>query len=84
MAEITKLLTPGQVAEILGVHEKTAERLARRGELPGFRVGRYWRFDSEELSRWISAKSQGGIDRPTVAAVASRLPAVPSKSISTR
>ncbi len=61
MAEITKLLTPAEVGEILGVHSKTVERMARRGELPGIRIGRYWRFAPVELSRWLADKSKGGL-----------------------
>jgi excisionase family DNA binding protein len=61
MAEITKLLTPAEVGGILGVHAKTVERMARRGELPGIRIGRYWRFAPVELSRWLTEKSKGGL-----------------------
>ena len=60
---VTKLLTPVEVGDLLTIHPKTAMRLASRGELPGFRVGRYWRFDPGTISRWIAEKSQRGVDK---------------------
>jgi excisionase family DNA binding protein len=39
-----KLLTDVDVAEMLGLHRKTVQRMARSGELRGYRLGRYWRF----------------------------------------
>jgi excisionase family DNA binding protein len=63
-----KLLTPAEVGEILGVHPKTVMRLAARGELPGRRVGRYWRFAEKNIAAWI--------DRPTMAGLAFEVPTV--------
>ena len=31
---------------------ETIRRLARRGEIPSFKVGRGWRFDEDALQRW--------------------------------
>jgi excisionase family DNA binding protein len=39
-----KLLTDADVAEMLGLHRKTVQRMARTGTLRGYRLGRYWRF----------------------------------------
>lgn len=68
MAEITKLLTPVEVGGILGVHPKTVMRLAARGELPGIRVGRYWRFSEKNIAAWI--------DRPVSTGLACEVPTV--------
>jgi excisionase family DNA binding protein len=49
-----KLLTDSEVAYLLGLHRKTVQRMARSGELRGYRLGRYWRFrvaDVEALVR---------------------------------
>jgi excisionase family DNA binding protein len=46
-------------AAFLGVHEQTVRRLARRGAIPCFKVGRDWRFRREALIRW-SEEQQGG------------------------
>lgn len=37
-------------AGLLKVHPKTVQRLARGGEIPAVRIGRYWRF---RASIWI-------------------------------
>ncbi len=41
--------TPARLASILGVHVDTVRRLARAGRLPGYKVGRLWRFPSEDV-----------------------------------
>lgn len=43
-----------QAAEMLGVSEKTIERLINRGELPGFRVGWKWRVMLSDLEAYVS------------------------------
>ena len=45
------LLTDAEAAELLGLHPKTIQRLARTGELPAVRVGRYWRFRASALNQ---------------------------------
>ncbi len=41
----------------LGLHPKTVERMARRGQLPGYPIGtgnrRRWRFLLSELDEWM-------------------------------
>jgi excisionase family DNA binding protein len=39
-----EILTTGQVAKLLKIHRVTVGKLAQRGEIPGWRVGRNWRF----------------------------------------
>lgn len=58
--EIEKLLTSADVAEILGIHPKVVERLAKRGEIPAFKLGRYWRYRAYELDAWIASRLQSG------------------------
>ena len=41
-----------QAARFLRIHPATVKRLARRGRLPGFRVGNRWRFRSSDLDDW--------------------------------
>jgi excisionase family DNA binding protein len=47
-------LTPEDLATDLklpgGV--EAALRLLRSGEIPAYKIGRYWRVDSEELAEW--------------------------------
>jgi excisionase family DNA binding protein len=53
------LLSDVEAGELLGIHPKTVQRLARNGELPGIRVGRYWRFRASALNAWIGLQSTG-------------------------
>jgi excisionase family DNA binding protein len=53
------LLSDAQAGELLGLHPKTVQRLARRGELPAVRIGRYWRFRASALNLWIDINSSG-------------------------
>jgi len=45
------LLDSRAMSERLGVSEEQVEALARRGEIPSVRVGRYLRFDPVEVRR---------------------------------
>ena len=47
-----------QVAAATGMNLKRIQELARRGLLPGFKVGRNWQFGPEALRSWI--KRNGG------------------------
>lgn len=53
------LLSDAQAGELLGLHPKTVQRLARTGKLPAVRVGRYWRFRASALDAWIALQSTG-------------------------
>jgi hypothetical protein len=44
-----QILTIRDVASLLKLTEKTAYRLAARGEIPGFKVGGSWRFNRAEI-----------------------------------
>lgn len=47
------LLTAEQAAEVLSVPPSWLLAQAREGKVPHFRLGRYVRFDSEELRGWL-------------------------------
>ena len=53
------LLTASQVAEILQWNRFTVVKKAEKGEIPGFKLGREWRFRQEDLLRWIDEKRRG-------------------------
>jgi excisionase family DNA binding protein len=55
---IEPLLTSEQVGEILGIHPKVVERMARRGEIPALKVGKFWRYRASRLDGWIESQSQ--------------------------
>ena len=49
-----------EAAAFLGAHEQTVRRLARRGAIPSFKVGKDWRFRREALLRWSEEQQRGG------------------------
>ena len=58
------LLTDVEAAKFLGgLHPKTVQRMARRGEVPAYRIGKFWRYRASELDRWLRLKSTGRIAR---------------------
>jgi excisionase family DNA binding protein len=48
-----RLLTPEDLAELLGVDRETIYRMARRGEMPAIKVARHWRFRAERIEHWL-------------------------------
>lgn len=44
---------PDFVAKLLGVSTITIRRLAIKGEIPGKKIGRQWRFDFKEVKDWF-------------------------------
>jgi excisionase family DNA binding protein len=47
------VLTVGELAVYLNVHPGTVYRLAKRGDLPGFKLGKDWRFSIAAIDSWI-------------------------------
>ena len=59
------LLSADEAARFLGgLHPKSVMRMARRGGLPAYRIGRYWRFRASELSAWRVLQSSGQKNPP--------------------
>jgi len=56
---LPELLDVKQVAAYLKLHQVTVLGFARQGKLPGFKVGREWRFRAEDIRAWLEAKAQG-------------------------
>jgi excisionase family DNA binding protein len=52
-------LTAMEVANLLKVHLTTVYRLAKRSELPGFKIASDWRFDPAQIEGWIRSHMQG-------------------------
>jgi len=51
-------MTVRQVARYLSVNEKTVYRLARRREIPGFKVAGAWRFLQADIDAWIRCRAE--------------------------
>jgi excisionase family DNA binding protein len=52
------LLNSKQVGEILGMHPKVVERMAKRGDVPALKVGKFWRYRASALDGWINSRLQ--------------------------
>ena len=48
------VLTVNDLSGYLKVHPSTIYRLLKTGQLPAFRIGSDWRFDLEEIERWLT------------------------------
>jgi len=48
------VLTIEQLAELVQVDEKTVLSLAAKGELPGRKLGRNWRFSRQAVLDWLA------------------------------
>lgn len=67
MAETHDFLNVFEAATLLGIHDQTVRKLARKGGIPGFKVGRDWRFRREALINW--ADQQQSSQEPRQASV---------------
>jgi excisionase family DNA binding protein len=47
------VLTVNELCDYLKVHPSTIYRLLKTGQLPAFRIGSDWRFNVEEIERWL-------------------------------
>jgi excisionase family DNA binding protein len=47
------LLSVPEAAKLLCIHPKTLQALARSGEVPCLRMGKYWRFRASSLDAWV-------------------------------
>lgn len=60
MTNFEPLLTVETVAKMFGgMHPKTLMGMARRGEVPGIKIGRYWYFRASALNSWLEVNSTG-------------------------
>jgi excisionase family DNA binding protein len=57
---LPELLDVKQVASYLKLHEVTVLNFARQGKLPGFKVGREWRFRADDIMAWLGKRAEGG------------------------
>ncbi len=52
MADDDRGLNAREAARLLGAHVETVRRLARKGDIPAFKLAKDWRFNGAELRRW--------------------------------
>jgi len=49
-----EILDVAQAAEALGLSSRIVVNLVRTGELPGRKIGRFWRFHRSVIREWLS------------------------------
>ena len=54
---IDKIMTVKEVAKYLDVHPMTIYKLAKKREIPAFKVGGQWRFRKAALDKWAERKT---------------------------
>jgi excisionase family DNA binding protein len=54
-----RLLTAGEVAELLQVKESWVREHTRLGEIPHVRLGRYVRYRRSEVLAWLNRRASG-------------------------
>lgn len=55
---VGRVFRAAEAAAYLKVHVETVRRLARRGQIPAFKVGRDWRFEAAALRRWCAGQQR--------------------------
>lgn len=54
----TEFLTVEEIAEYLRLPLSTVYKLAQDKKLPGFKVGKHWRFRKETFDQWIRTQEE--------------------------
>src|SRR5437867_4100555 len=52
------LLTSREASQVLKIHPKVLERMAKRGEVPALKVGKFWRYRASCFGRLIPTSSR--------------------------
>ena len=53
---MSEILTVQEVCEYLRIAKPTLYRYVRSGELPGFKMGKMWKFHRETIDQWVQTK----------------------------
>jgi excisionase family DNA binding protein len=53
---MNEILTPIEAGLYLNLHVRTIYRLAKKGKIPGCKVGGRWRFKKATIDEWLSSK----------------------------
>ncbi|MCF8108043.1 MAG: response regulator [Desulfohalobiaceae bacterium] len=58
MIQNAEILNAHEAAEFLGAHVESIRRLARKGKLPAYKIGKDWRFRKGALMEWAESHHQ--------------------------
>jgi excisionase family DNA binding protein len=59
MEKFDKWLTIDELANYIKMSRTKLYGMAQRGEVPASKIGNQWRFDREEIDRWMKAHATG-------------------------
>lgn len=54
--DVSRLMTPDEIAAVLRIARKTVIAMARERRISCVRIGRFVRFDQGEIQRWIDGQ----------------------------
>lgn len=75
---MTDMLTAKDIQDLLQVDRSTVYRMAERQQIPAFKVGRQWRFPSDQVEQWLKGQAPTTTPAPTPPTPAPSLPSVPT------
>ena len=52
-------MTVEELGEHLRVTKRTIYRMLKQGTIPALKVGSKWRFDREEIDKWLRQQAKG-------------------------
>ena len=55
-----KLLTPQEIAEVLGVQSSTIYQWTHQGYIPHVKIGKFVRFKEKDVEKWVEKKTSNG------------------------
>jgi len=61
------MLTAKDIQELLHVDRSTVYRMAEAGNIPAMRVGRQWRFPTDQITEWLNSNATASTVAPTAA-----------------
>jgi excisionase family DNA binding protein len=60
MALDHEVLTVKEVSELLKIHQTTVYKMIRESRIPAFKIGSDWRFQKDQIVRWMIEQTRGG------------------------
>ena len=60
------IMTVSELADYLRLHEQTIYKMAKEGNLPGSRVGNRWRFEKDQIDKWLRDRQSNNGARESV------------------
>ena len=55
-----QLMTPDDLASLLGVPRPLVIKKAAQGKIPGIKLGKAWRFRASSIDAWLREQEQAG------------------------